>query len=182
VWIPFYIAVIYQIVKLKGKEAIWLILSIICCIILADQISSGFLKDFIHRLRPSHEKSLESIIHLVKGYKGGNYGFASSHAANTFGLALISSLIFKNKIFTISVFFWAVLTAYSRIYLGVHYPGDVLGGIIVGTLSAILCYTITKKYKSELFKIKTDSLKTKFSLPSVILILSVIIIGFSSLF
>ena len=90
----------------------------------------------------SHNESLQSTIHIVNGYRGGPFGFVSSHAANCFGIALLLAMIFKNRLFTWTMVVWATLMCYSRIYLGVHYPGDIVCGAILGFLAAWLVYRI----------------------------------------
>lgn len=146
VWIPFYASVIYVLIKVAKKDAVWLILALILCVVLADRVSSGIIKDLVQRLRPTRNPSLEGLVHIVNGYAGGRYGFVSSHAANTFGFALLSSLILRNRIYVGLVFLWAIVTSYSRIYLGVHYPLDIIGGILVGFSVAILCFWLIKKF------------------------------------
>ncbi len=146
VWIPFYVSVLYLIIiSHKKKDAVWVILSFVLCIVIADQVSSGIIKEAVQRLRPSRNPALEGIIHIVNGYTGGKYGFVSSHAANSFGFALLSSLVFKQKTYTTFVFIWAVIVSYSRIYLGVHYPFDILGGMVVGVMAALIAYFALKK-------------------------------------
>ena len=136
----FYIALIYFVIKTSKKRAIWVILSIIVVIILSDQVTSSILKPWIQRFRPSRDPSLEGIVHLVFGKRGGLYGFASSHAANTFGVGTLIALIYRNKLVTSAVIIWAIVTSYSRIYLGVHYPLDVLCGGAIGAFFAAMIY------------------------------------------
>ena len=147
VWIPLYLSVLYILIKNWKKESVWLIAALVLCIVISDQIASGFLKNFVQRLRPSHDESLEGFVHLVNGYRSGMYGFASSHASNAVGFALLSSLIFRRQIYTYSIFFWAILTCYSRIYLGVHYPLDVLGGAAIGIAVALCCFWIIRTFR-----------------------------------
>lgn len=154
VWIPLYLSVLYVLIKNWKKESVWLIIALILCIVISDQIASGFLKNFVQRLRPSHDESLEGFVHLVNGYRSGMYGFASSHASNAVGFALLSSLIFKRQIYTYSIFFWAILTGYSRIYLGVHYPFDVLGGAAVGIVAALFCFWMIKSFRPAILNQK----------------------------
>ena len=106
VWVPLYISVIYVLIKTKKFDALWLILSLVLCVVICDQISSGIIKNTVQRLRPSHEPSLNGMVHLVNGYTGGRFGFVSSHAANTFGFALLSSLLISRKAFFTSS--WSV--------------------------------------------------------------------------
>ncbi len=140
IWIPLYASVLYVLIKNWKIEALWLILAFILCIVISDQFASGFLKNTVKRLRPSNVDEIKGVIHLVKGYlAGGKYGFASSHASNSFGFAMLSTLILRRKEYSIAIFIWAILISYSRIYLGAHYPLDVLGGAAIGITSAYFC-------------------------------------------
>jgi len=143
-WIPLYLVLLYQIYKSKGKEALWWIAGIFLMIFLCDQISTQLFKNVFQRLRPSHDPSLSNMVHLVSGYKGGKYGFVSSHAANTFGFAIFTSLLFKNRLYALFAFTWSLLIIYTRLYLGVHFPGDVLGGMILGVIVGYVIYKLTK--------------------------------------
>jgi undecaprenyl-diphosphatase len=172
-WIPLYLSVLYLFIVYFKKDAIWIILSVILCIVISDQIASGLLKELVKRLRPSHVESLKSVIHLVKGYEGGLYGFASSHAANSAGFAIITSLIFKDKFYTVSLLLWTFLVSYSRIYLGVHYPIDILGGVVIGTSIALFCFWLIQKFRPEILKnnsVKTKKITTK--IPIIVLLTS----------
>jgi len=182
-WIPLYISVLYVLIKSWKKESIWLIISIILCIVISDQVASGILKDLVKRIRPSHVETLKGVVHLVHGYSGGNYGFASSHAANSFGFAVLTSLIFNRKIYSGSIITWAIITAYSRIYLGVHYPLDVLGGAVIGSLAALLCYWLIRKLRPSLLVYQDFVLmKSDILVPVITLTLSFIAITFYSFF
>jgi undecaprenyl-diphosphatase len=133
VWTPLYATLIYLVIKIYGKSSIWILLGVALTILLCDRITSGFMKPFFARLRPSHEPSLEGLLHLVNDYRGGLYGFASSHAADTFGVAMFVWLSLKKYYRWIwFVFVWAALMTYTRIYLGVHYPTDILVGALIG--------------------------------------------------
>lgn len=127
-------------------RGVWTVLAVGLVILLCDQIASGLFKELFERLRPSHEPSLEGIVRLVNGKRGGKFGFVSSHAANSFGLALFTALLFRKWYFTLVVFLWAMANSYSRIYMGLHYPGDILGGLIVGVLVAIFVYWLFKRF------------------------------------
>ena len=111
---------------------------------LSDFISSGIIKPWGSRLRPTHEPALAGMLHLVNGYTGGMYGFVSSHAANTMACALLFSLLYRNKYATVALMLWVALNCYSRMYLGVHYPGDIIGGLLVGTLVAGMTYAVAR--------------------------------------
>lgn len=106
---------------------------------LSDWTCSGILKPLVCRLRPTHEPALDPL-YLVNNYIGGNYGFCSSHAANTLSCALLFSLLFRNKIASVCLMTWVALNCYSRMYLGVHYPSDIIVGLLIGSLWAVLVY------------------------------------------
>ena len=110
----------------------------------ADFIASGILKDWVARPRPTRVPELEGVLHLVNGYKSGRYGFVSSHAANTMACALLFSLIWRNKIATCGLMLWVAANCYSRMYLGVHYPLDILGGLTVGALVAVGAFALLR--------------------------------------
>ena len=140
-WIPVGAALLYVIFKNnKLKQAGAILVALALCITFADQITSGFCKPFFARFRPTQDPEIMYLVHTVNGYRGGMYGFMSSHAANTFAVAMFVSLLIRNWLMTLATFTWAMLASYSRIYLGVHYPGDILCGATVGMIGAILLY------------------------------------------
>ncbi|GCC50643.1 phosphatase PAP2 family protein [Chryseotalea sanaruensis] len=134
-WLPLYLFLLYLII-IKYKKQSWIpLIGIALTILLADQITSGLMKPYFERLRPSREPSLEGILHIVNNYKGGKFGFASGHAANTFGTATFFFLLLRKRYkWIIYLFVWALVMTYTRIYLGVHYPGDILVGGTIGIL------------------------------------------------
>ncbi len=134
-WLPLYLFLLYITIRYFKHDAWIILIGIAVTILLTDRITSGFMKPFFERFRPSREPSLQGIVHLVNGYTGGKYGFASSHAANTFATAMFFWLIFRNRFTWMwTLFVWAVAMTYTRIYLGVHYPGDILVGLSIGLL------------------------------------------------
>lgn len=142
-WIPMILMLLYLLYFKKGwRKTVAVVLAIALVILIADQVSASIIKPLVERARPSHNESLQSTIHIVNGYRGGPFGFVSSHAANCFGIALLLAMIFKNRLFTWTMAVWATLMCYSRIYLGVHYPGDIVCGAILGFLAAWLVYRI----------------------------------------
>ena len=178
-WIPLYIAMIFVIIRYWKKESWWLILALILSVVVADQVASGVIKDLVARLRPSHDPSLVGQVVLVNGYKSGLYGFVSSHAANSFAIALLSSLFFRNRTYTFFIFLWAILNSYSRIYLGVHYPGDILGGAMVGVISALIIYWLLKKIRPALFT-PHNSTDLKYPIPILVFLITCIaLVGYS---
>ncbi|MEM7110289.1 MAG: phosphatase PAP2 family protein [Bacteroidota bacterium] len=147
VWIPFYLLIVGFIIKEYQWKSIIYITGIILAIAATDQLCSGFMKPFFERFRPSRDPSLEGLVHIVNGYRGGKFGFASSHAGNTFALATFLFLTFKTRFKWITwIFLWAAIVSYTRIYLGVHYPGDILVGGMIGVGFGLLFYKFTLIY------------------------------------
>lgn len=145
IWLPLYALLIFLIFKNYKKQGWYILIGAALTVFLADEITSSIMKPYFARLRPSHEPSLQGLVHLVNGYAGGLYGFASSHAANTFGTALFVWLVLKPFYKWIGwIFLWAALMTYTRIYLGVHYPGDILVGALVGLASGWVSYLLSK--------------------------------------
>lgn len=142
-WIPLYALLVYLLWHRFGwRRTIVYFLAIVIAIGLSDYISSGLIKPLVCRLRPTHEPLLQPFIHLVNGYTGGLYGFVSSHAANTATCALLFSLFYRDRLMTAVMTLYVLLNCYSRMYLGVHYPGDILCGLIVGCAISGLIYVL----------------------------------------
>lgn len=145
-WMPVAVCLLYVIIKNSSWRIAFLsLISIALVITFSDQITSGFCKPYFHRFRPTQDPSIMYFVDVVNGYRGGKYGFMSSHAANTFSVFLLVALLIRNRALTVTAFAWAFLNAYSRIYLGVHYLGDVICGTIVGICVSLIVYFFYKK-------------------------------------
>ena len=157
VWLPLYLLLIYWTVKQYGKRFWWIILAIILVVLFTDQLASHVCKPVFQRLRPCYNPDFQSLIHLPKGVAGGRYGFVSSHAANTFGVAVFLTPALKKYLpwTVIVLFLWAVLSSYSRVYIGYHYPGDIFCGALLGVLVGLILWKVfqqvivRKAWKSE---------------------------------
>jgi undecaprenyl-diphosphatase len=147
IWIPLYAFILFLIIRKYQWRSVGILLSVAILIAVSDQTSVWF-KNTVERARPSHVEELRQYIHTLHNYFGGPYGFVSSHAANSFALATFTSLFLSPfyKYYRISAFIWAFFVSYSRIYLGVHYPGDILGGAVLGILLAHLVYFLYRKF------------------------------------
>ncbi|MDO4950203.1 MAG: phosphatase PAP2 family protein [Bacteroidales bacterium] len=147
IWIPLYLSLLYVVVKNRSaREVFYVVLAAGVVVLLADQFSSGFCKPYFQRWRPTRDPEIMYLVDTVNGYRGGRYGFISSHAANTFGIAMFFVLLFRRWSVSLLLIAWAMLNCYTRIYLGVHFPGDILCGTVWGCFSGILTYNIFKRY------------------------------------
>lgn len=144
IWIPMYAMILLILMKnFKPKHALIYALGIIVAVTVADQLCSTVLRPLFHRLRPSNpDNPFSEFAILVNGYRGGKYGFPSCHAANSFALATFLSLLIKRRRFIIFISCWAFINAFSRLYLGVHYPFDLLVGGVIGIMSGMSLYMI----------------------------------------
>ena len=144
VWLPLYIFLAVAVCRRHScRDAVICLLAVVAAIAATDQTCGSLLRPLFGRLRPSNpDNPVAAFVHIVNNYRGGNYGFPSCHAANSFCLAVYLSLCFRGKRAAVLLFTWAALVSYSRVYLGVHYPGDVIGGMFVGSVYAVVFFYI----------------------------------------
>ena len=142
-WIP--MVLLFIIVAIwRFRKHCWIpILAATLCFATTDVVSHN-VKESVQRYRPSHNLEIENEVHIVNDYRGGMYGFFSGHAANSFGLALITLLFIRKKWYTITALCWATIVTYSRMYLAVHYPADIFVGFCFGISVAVAFYIVTK--------------------------------------
>ncbi len=147
IWVPLYASLMYLLLKnFHWKEVVCYTVAIALAITLADQLCSSLIRPEVARLRPANPNSpIVDLVHIVNGYRGGRYGFPSCHAANSFALLAYVLCTFRNRLLTLFFLAWAVVNCYTRLYLGVHYPGDLLVGALIGGGLGLLCSTLGRK-------------------------------------
>ena len=159
IWIPFYAWILSRLIRLYQKDIVRIIVFAGLLIAASDQLSTNVLKNYVERPRPCHEAALAAKVHLVKNYCGGEFGFVSSHAANSFALASFLFFLIKRKDKKLIqlLLVWAVIVSYSRIYLGVHYPGDVICGamlgVLLGKIFSMIYFRFEVKLQTSNFKL-----------------------------
>lgn len=157
-WTLVIIALLYIIFKNNSpKEALVIFVSMVLMIAVADRLCSGFVKPAVGRWRPTQDPELMYMVDVVRGYRGGLYGFFSGHSCNTFCMAMFLSLLFKNWKLTLTLYFWAATTTFTRLYLGVHYLGDVTVGFLIGNTLGVLTYLLM-----NVVKVKMNIRRNKF--------------------
>ena len=143
VWIPVALVLLFIVLKNNSPRAALLsVLAVVLTIVATDQMSSHLIKPFVARLRPCNDPTIMHLIDTVNGYRSGGYSFTSSHACNSFGIFAIVALLIRHRGLSLSMLLWASINSFSRIYLGVHYPGDILCGAILGAAIGLLIYLV----------------------------------------
>ena len=176
IWIPLIFVLVYILIKNNSfKDFIMLLLFIVAVVGATDIISSGICKPFFERWRPTNDPEIMYLVDVVDGIRGKDYGFTSSHAANSFGIATFLLLLIKNRVFSASIILWAALNAFTRIYLGVHYPGDILAGTLIGVTVGWCMYKLYRYFLHSKHRdwISTQYTKTGYLVSDVYLLLLV---------
>lgn len=155
-WIPLYLALLYFIVKNYRFKAVLIIVALILVVAGADQLA-GLFKVTVQRLRPVHDPAIEHLVHNVL-HKGGLYGFVSAHAANSVAILVFTSFLFKRRSYFYMMLIWTLVFCYSRIYSGVHYPLDLLGGALVGWVVGFVIYKLLIFVEQRFFKARSPQI------------------------
>ena len=149
-WIPLYLLLLFLIVRRYSRRTVWKILGCVAlCLLLSDGLPDGIVKPLVGRLRPSHDPALSSMLHIVDNHRNTLYGFFSAHASNTMGIALFFSLLLRNPILVATLMCWVLVNCWTRMYLGLHYPSDILVGLLWGAVSATVAYTCLRRVQSS---------------------------------
>ena len=164
-WIPLYVALLYLVVKSNDslQKVLLIVACAVACIFLAGFINDTFVKPVVARWRPTHDAEIGYMVDVVNGYLGGNYGFFSSHACNTFSLAVFFSLLVRSRLLSFSLIAWSLLNCWTRMYLGVHFPGDILFGLIWGGFVGVLMWFIHKRVSRMMHGVSGNFVSTQYT-------------------
>ena len=157
VWVPLACLILFTLLyKKPWRETLLILLAIVLVVTLCDQFASHLCKPLFTRFRPTHHPDFVQQVITVYNYRGGLYGFMSSHASNAFGFSLFLSLLMRQRILTLTLFFWACMTAYSRIYLGVHFISDIVPGALVGLFWGWVIYQLYVRVRVRIILAATE--------------------------
>ena len=178
-WIPLYLALLYVVINNNDnvRQILTVIACAVGCVLLAGTVDDTLVKPMVARWRPTHDPEIGMLVDVVNGYRGGKYGFFSAHAANTFSLAVFFSLVMRSGRLTVLLISWSLVNCWTRMYLGVHFPGDILCGLlwggIVGVFMAWLCRWISRKCEERKRYISTQYTSTGYTHTDIDIILNV---------
>ena len=153
-WIPLYLSLLYVVIKNNDtmKQIMLVVGCVILSIILSDGMADFIVKPMVERLRPSNDPFIKYTVNVVNDMRGSSYSFFSAHASNTFCVAMFFSLLVRNKVFVITMVSWSLVNCWTRMYLGLHYPSDILAGLVWGGISGSLAYYVYIKSYLHIYK------------------------------
>lgn len=148
-WIPLYIALLLLVINNhKTVAQISLVIGMaLLAIVLSEGMADLIVKPLVARLRPIHDTLMQDSVQVVNNYRAEGYSFFSAHASNTMAVAVFFSLLVKDRLFACTLIVWALANCWTRLYLGVHYPSDIIVGVVWGSVSGLFAYTIYNKVK-----------------------------------
>ena len=143
-WIPLYLALFYVVIKsnMTKKDILFVVAAAGFCVLCAGGFDDSIVKPLVARWRPTHDPQIGMLIDTVDNYRGGNYGFFSAHASNTFSIALFFSLLMRRRWLVVTLVCYSLVNCWTRLYLGVHYPGDITVGLIWGSIVGYCVYRL----------------------------------------
>lgn len=178
-WIPLYIALLFLVVKNNDnlKTVLFIVACAGVCIFLAGSLDDMIVKPSVGRWRPTRDENLGMIVDVVNGYRGGRFGFFSAHASNTFSIAVFFCWLVRSKFLSLAMIIWSFVNCWTRVYLGVHYPGDILCGLlwgaVVGTGVWYLYYRLSHRFTINNY-VSTHYTMTGYRLYDVDVVISVL--------
>jgi len=146
-WIPLYISLFYLVVKnnTQVQKILFIIAAVGLCVLLAGTVDDEIVKPLVGRWRPTRDPEIGIMVDIVNDYRGGRFGFFSAHASNTFSIAIFFSLLVRSRALSITMIIWSLINCWTRMYLGVHYPGDILVGLLWGGIVGTSVYYIMRR-------------------------------------
>ena len=163
-WVPMYVSLFFLV--LKNNDSFMKILLVVAsaalCVVLAGTIDDTIVKPLVARWRPTHDPQIGAIVDIVDGYRGGRYGFFSAHACNTFSIAVFFSLLVRSRLLSFALVTWSFVNCWTRLYLGVHFPGDILVGLLWGGIVGTCVYLFFRHFSRRL-STKVNYISTKYT-------------------
>lgn len=159
-WVPLYLALLFVVIKnnVNWKSVLLIVGCAALCVLLAGTVDDEIVKPLVARWRPTHDPQIGSLVDVVDGYRGGNYGFFSAHASNTFSIALFFSQLVRSRQLTVAlVVFYSLVNCWTRLYLGVHYPGDITVGLLWGALVAVAVYQLYRRVQARMRPVRSNT-------------------------
>ncbi|MBP5338984.1 MAG: phosphatase PAP2 family protein [Prevotella sp.] len=180
-WIPLYVSLLYVVLK-NNDNLQKVLLIVVCaglCVFFAGSLNDMIVKPLVERWRPSHDDQIGMAVDVVNGYRGGDYGFFSSHASNTFSIAIFFALLVRSRVLTVALVVWSLANCWTRLYLGVHFPGDILCGLLwgglVGTGVWLLHYKMSRRFSGCCNYISSHYTPTGYDMDDVDVVISVLV-------
>ena len=180
-WVPLYVSLLFLVMKNNDnlKKVLLIVVCAGLCVLLAGSLNDMIVKPLVERWRPSHDEQIGMAVDVVNGYRGGKYGFFSSHAANTFSLAVFFALLVRSRLLSVALIAWSLVNCWTRLYLGVHFPGDILCGLLwgglVGTGVWLLHYRLNRRLSGGSNFISSQYTSTGYALTDVDMVIVVLV-------